>query len=184
MVDRQNEREDRNALLAQRQQQLDQQAQQAQQEQKRADLPMLGRLLGSIRDEPTYQQARQVATEYGIDISGAPPNYDPNWVSSQTQLVQMMSTPQGQAALSTAGKQAQDAGFTPGTPEFVSAVRNIITADVAQPYMGSQGETRLYQPDVFGGGQQAQPFNPDEWEVVEEGGPASQAPGGFPYADY
>lgn len=190
MQDRQEEREYRNALLDQRQQELaarqEQQRQaqtQAQQEQRRADLPMLGKLLDFAQDEDTYQQARQVAQQYGVDLTGVPETFgDGTWVAQQRQMVRLMQSPQGQEALSTAGKQAQDAGFRPGTPEFTQAVQQIITADLAKPYTGSQGETRLYQPNVFGGGGQVQgavPFDPNEWEVVEEGGPASQAPGGF-----
>jgi hypothetical protein len=190
LVDRREQREQKNALLAQRQQQIDlqtrqqeQQAQQQQEQERRADLPMLGKLLDYAQDEPTYQQARQVAQQYGIDVTGIPETFgDGAWVTQQRQIVGMMQTPQGQEALSTAGKQAQDAGYRPGTPEFTGAVRQIITAGMAQPYTGAQGETRLYTPNVFGGGGQvqgAQPYDPNEWEVVEEGGPASQAPAGF-----
>lgn len=206
LVDRREQREDRNALLAQRQQQIDlqtreqaQQAQAQQQQQRRADLPMLGKLLDYAQDEPTYQRARQVAQEYGVDVSGLPPAFDPNWIAQQRQVVQLMQTQRGQEALSTAGKQAQDAGYRPGTPEFTTAVRQIITADMAQPYTGAQGETRLYQPDVFGGGQQPQqagpqpgavedgyrfrggnPADPSAWEPVGQGGPTQSASAGFP----
>jgi hypothetical protein len=204
-VDRQNEREDRNALLQQRQQQVDlqtrqqQQQEQRQQEQdRRADLPMLGRLLQHAQDEPTYQQARQVASQYGVDVSGIPETFgDGSWVAQQRQIVQLMQTPQGQEALSAAGKQAQDAGLQPGSPEFAATVRQIITADLAQPYMGSQGETRLYQPDVFGGGQPqagpqpgavedgyrfkgGNPADPASWEPIGQGGPQVAPAAGFP----
>lgn len=198
------QREERNALLTQRQQQInlqrqqqEQQARQQQVEQRRADLPLLGRLLEASQDEPSYQQARQVAQQYGIDTSGLPPTFDPAWRDQQLTIVKLMQTPQGQEALSTAGKQAQDAGFRPGTPEFTAAVRQIITADLAQPYMGSQGETRLYQPDVFGGGQAqtgptpgaiedgyrfkgGDPADPNSWEPVGQGGPQVAPAAGFP----
>jgi hypothetical protein len=175
------ERDYRNALLDQRRTEHEAAQTRQTEQDRRADLPMLGKLLDYAQDEGTYQQARQVAGQYGIDVSGIPETFgDGTWVAQQRRIVQLMTTPQGQEALSTAGKQAQDAGFQPGTEEYVAAVRQIITADLAQPYTGAQGETRLYQPDVFGGGQGAVPFNPDEWEVVEQGGPAPQAPGGFP----
>lgn len=187
IADRREAREQRNALLqmreqemAARQQQQEQQARQQQQQQRRADLPMLGKLLDYAQDEPTYQQARQVAQQYGIDTSGLPETFDPNWIGQQRQVVQMLQTPQGQEALSNAGKQAMDAGFQPGTPEYTAVVRQIITASMAQPYMGSQGETRLYTPDVFGGGGQVQggvPFDPNEWEVIEQGGPGGSPSG-------
>jgi methylphosphotriester-DNA--protein-cysteine methyltransferase len=204
LVDRREAREDRNALLQMRQQEMDARAaeraqaqQQQQQEQRRADLPMLGKLLDFAQDEPTYQRARQIAQEYGVDTSGLPETFDPAWVASQRQVVQLMQTPRGQEALSTAGKQAVDAGLQPGTPEFTAAVRQIITAGMAQPYMGSQGETRLYTPDPFGGGGQAQggpqpgtvedgyvfkggnPADPSSWEPVAQGGPTQPASGGF-----
>lgn len=202
LVDRRNQREDRDTMLAQRQQQIDLQAQQQQAQQadaRRGDLPILGKLLDYAQDEPSYQHARQVAQQYGIDVSGIPETFDPAWVGQQRQVVQLMQTPQGQEALSTAGKQAVDAGLRPGTEEYTAAVRQIITADLAQPYTGSRGETRLYQPDVFGGGQPqagpapgtvedgyrfkgGNPADPNAWEPVGQGGPTLSASAGFPGA--
>src|SRR5690606_18791919 len=124
--------------------------------QRRADLPLMERLLTFAQDEGTYQQARQVAGEYGIDVSQLPPTFDPAWRDQQLQTVKLLNSPQGQEALSNAGKQTVDAGLQPGTPGYSAAVRQIVTASMAQPYMGSQGETRLYTPDVFGGGGQVQ----------------------------
>jgi hypothetical protein len=205
LVDRREAREDRNALLQMRQQEMDARAaervaiqQRQQREDKRADLPFLTRLLDSATDEATYQNARAVAQEYDVDIAGAPETFgDGSWVAQQRQVLRTLQTPRGQEALSTAGKQAVDAGLQPGTPEFTAAVRQIITAGMAQPYMGSQGETRLYTPDPFGGGGQAQggpqpgavedgyvfkggnPADPSSWEPVAQGGPTQPASGGF-----
>lgn len=121
-------------------------ATQAQNEQRRADLPFVGRLLSSVNDEATYQRARGVAQQYGIDLAGAPQNYDPAWVDQQKMTVQALSTPQGQEALSTAGKQAQDEGLSPGTPEFAQRVTAIWQLNNAKPYTDSSGATRLYVP--------------------------------------
>lgn len=45
---------------------------------QRADF--MGRLAFGVKDEATYQNALRQAKESGIDVSGAPPNYDPNYV--------------------------------------------------------------------------------------------------------
>jgi hypothetical protein len=188
LVDRREAREDRNALLDMRRQEMEArtaeraaQQQQQQTQQRRADLPLMERLLTYAQDEGTYQQARQIAGQYGVDTAGLPETFDPAWRDQQLQTVKLLNTPQGQEALSTAGKQAMDMGYKPGTPEFTQVTRQLVEAALAQPYTGGQGETRLYTPQIGGGGQVqgAQPFDPNEWEVVEEGGPAPQAPGGF-----
>lgn len=172
------------------------QGQRAQVEQRRADIPMLSRLLDGITDEASYQNARATAEQYGIDISSAPANYDANWVSSRQSTLRMIQTPEGQQILSNAGKIAADLGHKPGTPEYRAAVERIATAQFAQPYTGANGETRLYQPQIglvgtpesqnppvghieegyrFKGGD---PSNPSNWEAVmnnEQGGAALQA---------
>lgn len=177
-----------------------QQAAQQQQEQRRADLPTITRLLEYSTDEGTYQQARATAQQIGIDTSTLPANFDPNWRNQQLGTLRAIGSPQGQQALSDAGKQAVDAGFQPGTPQFNQAVQQLVQARLAQPYTGSQGETRVYTPSVWG--QQAQqpqaptqapqpgmvedgyrfkggnPADPNAWEPVSQGGPAS-APGTF-----
>lgn len=172
------------------------QGQRAQVEQRRADLPLLTKLLEGSTDETSYQNARATAQQYGIDLSNAPANYDANWVTQQRTTLQMLQTPQGQQALSNAGKQAQDMGYRPGTAEFNQIVNQIVTADVAIPYTDAQGNTRLFQPKIglvgtpesqnppvghieegyrFKGGD---PSNPSNWEAVmnnEQGGAALQA---------
>lgn len=134
----------RNDMAQQRNLMMQQQQAKAQQEQverRRADIPFVGRLLDSVTDEASYQRARGVAQQYGIDLSGAPSSYDPSWVDQQKTTVQALSTPQGQAALSTAGKIAQDEGLRPGTPEFGARVTQIWKAENQKtiPYTAGGG---------------------------------------------
>lgn len=70
---------------------VDRQASAAQAAQFKAAQDKLGltaQLLGGVRDEATYQQARQVAMQNGLDVTGIPPRYDPQWVqSTRTQAM-------------------------------------------------------------------------------------------------
>lgn len=51
---------------------------------------LTAQLLGGVRDEATYQQARQVAAANGLDVSGIPPTYSPQWVeTTRTQALTM-----------------------------------------------------------------------------------------------
>lgn len=212
---RQDEREERNALAAYatnpneqtlagvapynpglviQQRGVQAQAQTQRAEQQRADLPTVAKLLDGVTDDASYQRTLAQARQYGINVDGAPPSYDPQWVQSTKQFVTAMQTPQGQEALSTAGKQAADMGLRPGTPEFNATVGQLVQASLAQPYTGAGGETRLYQPQI-GGMQQApaqtgpqpgavedgyrfkggNPSDPSSWEPVTGGGGSNVA---------
>lgn len=142
-------------LHGQMQQQHARQAelQQRQQEQRRADLPLIGRLLDHSTNEETYQQARMLAGQYGIDVSQLPQSFgDGTWVAQQREVFKALQDPKKAEALSTAGKIAMDMGYQPGTPEFNKAVNDIWTAGEAKPYVVG-GETRLYTPKIGGQGQ-------------------------------
>lgn len=106
----------------------EQQNEARQQAQQRADLPYVGRLLNTVTDEASYQRARNIASQNGLDLSSAPQQYDPAWVDDQKARVQLFGTPEGRQALSTAGKEAVDAGNPEGTPEFYAFVRNRLAA--------------------------------------------------------
>lgn len=192
-------REERNALLAQRQQQIDAQAaeraatqQRQERTDRRADLPLMERLLTSAVDEPTYQQARQVAGQYGIDTSQLPPSFDPAWREQQLATVKLLNTPQGQEAMSTAGKIAMDMGLRPGTPEFTAKVSEIWTAEstrfLATQPGGGVASVAPGQPAQFviapndgsqvAGAPAGSVPPPPAGFVLDNGGPAS-APGNF-----
>lgn len=189
----------RNALLDLQRQQEQRLQQQQQTEQRRADLPLMERLLTDVTPE-NWGQRVQIAQQYGVDTSQLPQAYDPAWVQQQLATVKLLNTPQGQEALSGAGKQAMDMGYRPGTEQFNTIVRQLIEAEMAKPYTGSQGETRLYTPQIGGGGQVqggasppapgavedgyrfkgGDPADPASWEPVSQGGPTLSASGGFP----
>lgn len=145
-----------------------QEQQQEQTKQRRADLPLIGRLLDHATDEATYQQARTVAQQYGIDTSQLPPNFDPQWVQQQRDTIKALQDPAKLEALSTAGKIAADMGFKPGTPEYNAKVGEIWTASEAKPYVVG-GETRLYQPKIGGPGQAVGGIPPGAIDALKRG---------------
>lgn len=57
---------------------------------KLAELKLVGvkvdtglKLINGVRDEASYQSFLAKANQYGLDVSDAPPNYDPNWVDKE-----------------------------------------------------------------------------------------------------
>lgn len=200
---------ERNALMEQRQQALalqEQQARaradQAEAQQRRADLPMLTNLLEHAAQGPEqWQQAVATAQQYGIDVSSLPQQFDPQWATQQAQTMRLLSSPQGQEALSTAGKQATDEGLRPGTPDFQARVTELVNAGLiatqsVQPggtvvsYDKRTGVARpIIQGSSFGGSGQPTPtaINPETGERLEVrdgqwvpvGGASSNASGGF-----
>jgi hypothetical protein len=52
-------------------------------------MELQGRLLQGVRDEPSYQAAKQAASQAGIDVSSLPASYDPAFV--QQALARTMS---------------------------------------------------------------------------------------------
>lgn len=144
------------------------QAEQQHVQQQQQQLPMMAKLLDHATDEASYAQALQMAQRYGLDVSGAPPQFDPQWVQETKQLVAAVQTPQGIEALSAAGKIAADMGLKPGTPQFNAAVHDIFIAQEAKPYTGAGGETRLYTPQIGGPGQmQGAPVAPPPEAIAE-----------------
>jgi hypothetical protein len=120
---RQNEQ-----ALGMRQQQMDMQRQQMEQaqqqrelEQQREQAGQIAQLTRGVADEATYQQRLQAARAYGIDVSGAPPQFDPDWVQTQNILAETFFR-EGPDKLTNTAQELQEAGFRPGTPEFQRAM--------------------------------------------------------------
>lgn len=123
------------------------QAQAQQQQQRKADLPMLGKLLNhAAQGQEQWNQAINTAQQYGIDVSGLPQQFDPEWAKSQATMIGALTTPEGQEIMSTAGKQAYDEGLRPGDGRFEGRVKEIWQQNGAVPYTDSSGATRLYIP--------------------------------------
>ena len=147
--------EDRKAQTQQRQAEFaregeDRAAKQAKDHQ--GQVVTMAKLLTLAKKNP--QAAIGAAKQLGMDTSMVPPIDSPdfqNWVDQQSLIVQAYQNGGGEA-LSTAGKQATDMGYKPGTPEFNQAVREIWTAGESKPYVVG-GDTRLYSPKIGGPGQ-------------------------------
>lgn len=154
-----------------------QQQQTQQREQQREDLPIMGKLLGMAQDEPTYQRALAVARQYGLDVSQAPPQFDPEWVGGMRSLVTALADPE---AMKGIAYELQMAGYKPGTPEFEQAARSVISNKYASEYVDEQGNLRRRSALNLGGGAVGpQPYDPNEWEEVGEAG-VGNGPATFP----
>lgn len=168
------------------------QAQREAAKDRRADLPTVTRLLETSVDQESYTRNLGMAQQYGIDVSTLPQQFDPAWRDQQIGTMKMLQTPEGQEVLSTAGKQAFDEGFKPGTPEFQKRTNEIWQQSGAIPYTGENGETRLYVPGRGVPTQQAitegtviendagekMILRNGKWEAVTGGG-VSNGPGSF-----
>lgn len=133
----------------------DQQA--AQQKQEQTQMVQLGRLLDYAKDETTYQQARQAAQQIGIDVSRAPANYDPAWVQRQRMVLSAFEKDGGQQ-ISGLARELTDAGYTPGSPEFLQAMQVALQGKYAPQYTDAQGNLR--QARLPGLPQPGQPQTP------------------------
>lgn len=101
------------------QQAAERKAAEAKQQQEKA--LTVARLFDGVTDEQTYQRNLNVARRMGIDVTGAPPNFDPNWVAENGAIMRLVA--EKPEALSTFGKEAVDEGFVPGTPPFNARVK-------------------------------------------------------------
>lgn len=167
----------------QRQEQREAAARQQQQEQ----MGTVRQLLQAAGENP--MQAYQAAQSMGIDLSGVPQPGSPGfeqWRQQQLFIMDALETPQGQEIMSTAGKQAFDEGFRPGTQEFQARVTEIVNAGLTsivsyQPGGGVAAYNRRdgsSVPVVQPGGAQAVPPLPPGFQLEE--GTAGNGGGGFP----
>lgn len=135
------------------------QSQQAQEEAARARLLDLARLLDDATDEPTYQRGLQAARAMGLDVSAAPPNFDPEWVGQQRQLVRTFIDRSPE--LTPFLREAQTLGLTPEQTREAWMNRYAAPPRIVT---GPNGELL-----VVGGGGNAAPTAPPAAGTVEDG---------------
>lgn len=178
------EKEYRNALLQQRQQETDQrlaerQAAMAKEQQtkQQADAGTMRKLLMHAKTNP--QQALQAAQGMGIDVSRIPamdsPDFQP-WVDQQLFIADAIDKTDPEE-LKGIAYELEMAGYKPGTTEFEQAARSVISNKYASEYVDDAGNTRrrsalnLESPVAY---------DPNEWEEVEQGGPQAAPAATFP----
>jgi hypothetical protein len=186
MQDRRDQREDRNALIALRERQEDRLAQQQQNEQakaqqgeRRANMGDVAKLFDGVTPE-NYGQRVALAQQMGVDVSGVPQQFDPAWIQQQQNVLRFFND-QGEQGISGIARELVDAGFQPGTDEFNQAMRGVIQNKYASEYVDEAGNTRrrsaLQLPGAPTAGEVIPP--PPSGFVLDEGGPAQQAPATF-----
>lgn len=71
--------------------------------------------------EAAYQQGLRIAAQAGLDVSQAPPNYDPAWMQDKLAFSQaFLAEPEKMTALM---QEVAAMGYQPGTPEFQAEMR-------------------------------------------------------------
>lgn len=123
---------------------------------QREQAGMIAKLTANVTDEATYQQRLAAARAYGIDVSSAPQNYDPQWVQTQNAIAQFILKPDAEQKLTNMALELRDAGFEPGTPEFEAQMRQRITASdskvvstTAGGMAGMVGPNGQYNPFIL-----------------------------------
>lgn len=130
-----------------------------------------------VKDEPSYQQALQVARQYGLPLDGVPPTYNPEYVNGVMSLADAFE-PQKEGPSPTV---IDGVAFDPrtGKPMFESPYNRIISGPggiYEQPRIGigrQPGAPTAPQGRTISGAL------PEGWRFEDEGGPTPSASGGF-----
>lgn len=123
------------------------QAQADQAKQAREQLMQVSQLFDGVTDEASYQQRMGAARRMGLDVSEAPPNYDPSWVEETGGIFKFFA--EKPEAMSTLGKVAADEGLRPGTPEFNSRVIELGKAERMKTFsVQAGGGVATYDPQT------------------------------------
>jgi hypothetical protein len=124
-----------------------------------------------VKDQQTYDMARQMAGQVGIDLSEVPPAFDPQYVNGVISIADALDPQKG------------DQGFTlgPGQARYGPDGQLVAKGPPRPPrYYPVQPGGKLVLDPSYGGEE-----GDDEWEyVLPQGGPTPQASGGFPPAGY
>lgn len=98
--------------------------------QQREQAAMIAKLTEGVQDEQTYQQRLQAAAAYGMDTSQLPQSFEQggrDFVQTYNVLATTLLRPDGERKLTNTAQELVDAGYQPGTPQFIAAMRNRLT---------------------------------------------------------
>lgn len=128
-------------------------------------------LLNGVTDEASYQRARLVAQQQGLDVSKVPSSFDPQWV--QTMRAQALTVQQQLAAERDRWVPIGERGLlNVSNPEAVAAYQR----SQGQPQQQSGPQVGMVEDGYrFKGGN---PADPASWEQV--GGASPQGGASFP----
>jgi hypothetical protein len=137
-----------NALMQQRQQQIDLQGRQfeaAQQKQQGADMGVFRQLLQKAAQSPEgWQQAVGAAQSMGLDVSKIPQQYDPQWAQQQLFIADALERDKdslpglAQEVMLALPPDQRD----PNSPAFRQAFTAALENKYAAEYTDAQGNTR------------------------------------------
>jgi len=158
-----------------RRQILERQTQMERVKEARSQLELMTRLLGSARDETSYQSARRAAQQAGLDISSVPPNFDPAWVENKRREAVALSGKAEQAATALEREYEFLVSKDPGLAE--QYLRNRAEGS---PIVANNGDgTFTIIPRSQIGRQSGAVPPPPPGFVIDDGGPTESPSGGF-----
>jgi len=103
-----------------------QSAQSKQAEAQRAQLAKVADLLDNSTDEISYQRNLNVARQLGLPVESAPPNFDPNFIQTQSAIARAVLN--NDPELPLIAQEVVAAGLQPGTPQFQAEIGRILKA--------------------------------------------------------
>lgn len=181
IADRRDRREQQNALLDIRREELEARKGEAatkQQDAVREKATMLARIFAKAEESPEgWNQALGAAKQMQLDTSLVPPQYDPAWARSQRLIAEAM-VKGGQEAISGLAREFDDAGVDYTQGEGQAAFRRALEGKYGVQYTDDQGNTRKQRvfdmPEVGAAAPQGVTFTPID------GGPTPPASAPFP----
>jgi hypothetical protein len=114
--------------------------------QQQADAGTFRRLLKHAAQSPEgWQQAVGAAQNMGLDLSGIPQQYDPDWAKQQLFIIDAMEDPDKRTAIQ---QDIESLGIDPSSPEGVKAVGELILYKYGKPITDEQGRPSLALPQI------------------------------------
>lgn len=165
--------------------------------QNRARFIAGAQFLADVHDEAGFQQAISQAHQAGVDLTGVPAHYDPQWVHSIVTIGTHLQAADHYQPPPAVQLELQSAGIMPGTPEYRAAITNhlqpprIMMVDGVPTQVDGAGgappaatqdlphvatEADIHRLGLRPGGQF---IGPDNQVHTIPGGPTPQASGGF-----